>query len=65
MVAIVILIVAHILFVGGSYLIAWGLNLLPQSKPTPGDILAKPLFWGLISILGGFCFIYAPRLLGA
>ena len=59
------LVVGHILFIGGCYLVALGANLLPQSKPTPRDILTKPLFWGLVAILGGFCFVFAPLVVGA
>lgn len=45
----------HFCLVVGCYLVAWGINLLPVSSPEPLDILTKPLFWGLISILGGVC----------
>lgn len=49
------LIIGHILVIGGCYLTAWGFTLLPQSKPTAADIFKKPLFWGLLAIMGGFC----------
>jgi len=45
----------HICLIIGCYLVAWGINLLPISSPEPIDILTKPLFWGMISILGGIC----------
>ncbi|MBC7334544.1 MAG: hypothetical protein H5T85_08900 [Actinobacteria bacterium] len=45
----------HTCIVLGCYLVAWGVNLLPVSSPTPLDILTKPLFWGLFSIFGGIC----------
>ena len=52
------LIFGHTLVVVGAYLIAWGLYLLPQSSPTLVGILTRPLFWGIISMMGGVCAIY-------
>jgi len=48
----------------GCYLTAWGVYLIPQGSPTPLSIFTRPLFWGLIVILGGFCFIFAPHIMG-
>ncbi len=52
------LILGHIELIAGCYLTAWGINLLPVSTPTPVDILSKPLFWGLILIVGSGCFFF-------
>lgn len=65
MAAIVPLVVAHILFIGGCYLLTRGIYLAVKGSASPRDIFTKPLFWGLISILGGFCSIAAPRVFGA
>lgn len=45
----------HVCIIGGCYLVAWGMNLLPVSDPSPLGILLRPLFWGLFSIFGGIC----------
>lgn len=45
----------HSCLILGCYLIAWGLVLLPVSQPHPVDILKKPLFWGMFSVMGGIC----------
>lgn len=45
----------HISIIGGCYLVAWGMNLLPVSNPTLLGILTRPLFWGLFLIFGGIC----------
>lgn len=58
------LIVGHILLVIGCYFTAWGIYLVPKSSPTLKDIFARPLFWGLIIIFGGLCFIFAPHIMG-
>ncbi len=42
----------------GCFLITWGIYLLPYPKPTIVDILTKPLFWGLFSLMGGVCANY-------
>jgi len=57
------LIAGHILLVIGCYLTAWGIYLAPQSSPTPLSIFTRPLFWGLIVILGGLCFIFVPHIM--
>ncbi|MBC7328096.1 hypothetical protein H5T87_08280 [bacterium] len=53
----IILAIGHILLLIGCYSFTLGLYLLPQSNPTPLDVLSKPLFWGLVCILGGICTI--------
>lgn len=56
------LILGCILVIGGCYLTAWGFTLLPQSSPAPVDIFTKPLFWGLVDIMGGICtLVFAPK----
>ncbi len=55
---IVGLILGHILTIGGCYVTASSINLLLKTNARPVDILKQPLFWGLFSILGGFCFFY-------
>jgi hypothetical protein len=45
----------HILIVVGCILTTMGIYLVPHSDPTWGDVFARPLFWGLISIFGGIC----------
>lgn len=51
----IVLLIGHILILLGCYLLTWGLYLLPVSDPTPSDIVTKPLFGGLVCILGGIC----------
>jgi len=46
-------IVAHVLFLAGTYLLTWG--LIGSAKI--GTVLQSPIFWGLFLILGGFCAI--------
>lgn len=55
---VAMLIFGHSTIVVGCYLITWGIYLLPHSKPTPAGILCFPLFWGLITLLGGICANY-------
>ena len=51
----VCLIFGHICIIVGCFLITWGIYLLPYSQPTLKYILTRPLFWGLISLMGGIC----------
>ncbi|MCD6451330.1 MAG: hypothetical protein J7L64_03045 [Acidobacteria bacterium] len=51
------LIVAHIFFVVGCYVITWGIKGSASFKA----VLTDPLFWGLIALLGGFCTIAVWR----
>ena len=53
-----ILVFGHTCIVVGAYLITWGLLLLPVSKPTVAHIFARPLFWGIFSLMGGVCAIF-------
>lgn len=55
---VAILIFGHILVVVGAYLITWGILLLPHSSPTIAHIFARPLFWGIFSLMGGICAIF-------
>jgi len=52
------IVLGHIFVVVASYLITWGLYMLPYCKPTPAYIFGRPLFWGFISLFGGICTIY-------
>ena len=52
------LVFGHTTIVIGCAMITWGIYLLPVSKPTLAHILARPLFWGLISLFGGICANY-------
>lgn len=52
---IIALILGHILIVIGSFLLTWGIYLLPKGEPTFWGILTSPIFGGLILIFGGIC----------
>jgi len=52
------LVFGHACIVLGAYLITWGLLLLPYSQPEPYYIFARPLFWGIFSLMGGVCAIF-------
>ena len=52
------IIFGHALVVMGSYMLTWGIYLLPYSKPIPSHIFGRPLFWGFITLFGGICAIY-------
>lgn len=45
----------HACIVLGCVLVTWGIYLVPVAKPDLAHVLTWPLFWGLISILGGIC----------
>lgn len=45
----------HFTIIIGCFYVTWGIYLLPYSEPTFGNIVGKPLFWGLFSIFGGIC----------
>jgi len=53
-----LIVFGHICVVLGCLLVTWGIYLLPYSKPVLLHIIARPLFWGLISIFGGVCANY-------
>ena len=46
-------IVAHILFIVGTYILTWGF----VGSGSFGAVLKSPIFWGIILILAGFCSI--------
>lgn len=52
------LVFGHACLVVGCFMIAWGIYLLPSSKPTLAHIFGRPLFWGMISVFGGICANY-------
>lgn len=53
-----LVIFGHACIVVGCMMVTWGIYLLPYSKPTLMHIFARPLFWGMFSIMGGVCAIY-------
>ena len=53
-----LLVFGHTSVVIGVAMITWGIYLLPYSKPTLLHIVARPLFWGFVALLGGICSIY-------
>ncbi len=53
-----LIIFGHTCIVVGCFLITWGIYLLPYSKPTLSHILTRPLFWGVLSVMGGICANY-------
>ncbi len=57
MARILVVIIGHLCLIVGCYFITWGIYLLPESQPTFIGILTKPLFWGLLALLGGICTI--------
>ncbi len=52
------IIFGHSMIVVGAYLITWGLYILPAFTPGFLNIVLGPLFWGIISIMGGICANY-------
>ncbi len=52
------LVFGHACIVVGCFMIAWGIYLLPASKPTLAHIFGRPLFWGMIAVFGGICANY-------
>ena len=55
---IALIVFGHTCIVVGCFLITWGIYLLPYSKPILSHIFARPLFWGLFSLMGGICANY-------
>lgn len=53
-----IIVFGHVCIAVGAFMIAWGIYLIPVSQPTVAGILAKPLFWGIFSLMGGVCANY-------
>ena len=52
------LVFGHTCIIAGSFMVTWGIYLLPHSQPVWQHIIFRPLFWGLISIFGGICANY-------
>jgi hypothetical protein len=52
------IIFGHACIVIGCMLVTMGLYSMPGTPPTMANVLAGPLFWGLISIFGGICANY-------
>lgn len=52
------IIFGHACIVIGCMLVTMGLYSMPSTPPTLANVLAGPLFWGLISIFGGLCANY-------
>ena len=53
-----LIVFGHICIVLGCFLITWGMYLLPYSQPILSHVFFRPLFWGLISLMGGLCANY-------
>ena len=51
------LLFGHVCIVVGAYLITWGVLLLPNSEPNIAHIFFRPLFWGIVCMMGGICGI--------
>lgn len=54
----VTIILGHMFIVIGCILVTWGIYLLPYTGASILYVFVRPLFWGLISILGGICMNY-------
>ncbi|MFH2035525.1 MAG: hypothetical protein ABIJ45_03905 [Candidatus Zixiibacteriota bacterium] len=52
------LVFGHSCIAVGIYMVTWGILLLPYSEPRIAHIFARPLFWGLFSMMGGICAIF-------
>jgi len=65
MVLIIVLIISHVLFIGGAYLLASGIHRLVKGPALAKEILKSSLFWGVFMILGGLCMIFSPWVLPA
>jgi len=65
MVLVIVLIVSHVLLIGGCYLLASGISTVVKGRARPKEVLRSPLFWGLFMILGGLCMIFSPWVLPA
>jgi hypothetical protein len=48
-----LLVLGHIFFVVGCYIITWGIKGSANFKA----VLTEPLFWGLFVLLLGFCSV--------
>ena len=65
MLLITIIILSHILFIGGCYLVASGITVAIRGSASAKQILSGKLFWGLFMILGGLCMVFSPWVLPA
>ena len=54
----VTIILGHMFIVIGCVLFTWGIYLIPYTGASIIYVFIRPLFWGLISILGGICMNY-------
>ena len=60
MALVVVLIVCHVLFIGGCYLLASGISAVVRGRAHLKEVVTGPLFWGLFMILGGLCMAFSP-----
>lgn len=60
MALVIVLVISHILFIGGCYLVASGISRVAKGSALAKDVLTSPLFWGLFMILGGLCMTFSP-----
>jgi uncharacterized membrane protein len=65
MVLVIVLVLSHVLFIGGCYFLAAGINTVVKGHAPAKEILTSPLFWGLFMILGGLCMTFSPWVLPA
>ena len=63
MLLVIVLIISHILFIGGCYLFVRGTILAVKGSAQAREVLTSPLFWGLFMILGGLCMTFSPWVL--
>jgi len=65
MALVVVLIISHILLIGGCYFFASGINRIVKGSAHAKEVLTSWLFWGLFMILGGLCMTFSPWVLPA
>ncbi len=63
MALVIVLVISHILFIGGLYLFASGVSQTVKGEARAREVLTSPLFWGLFMILGGLCMTFSPWVL--
>jgi uncharacterized membrane protein len=61
----IVLILSHVLLIGGCYFSAAGINRVAKGHAHAKEVLTSPLFWGLFMILGGLCMTFSPWVLPA
>ncbi len=60
-----LLILAHVLLVGGVYVLSWGLSLPPETTKLKRALpFLRPTFWGLFMIAASGCQYYGALFLG-